>query len=467
MVKHYTQYEAVKRYPVIRGYLDHFRRVSKDNDIPGFLSFFFIQGQLAAPYVRIPMDNIHLDPRIHVFWIQGSRSGKSVSWGVINKLMKELDLETDVYTEGTDAGLIGSWERVEGTERGESEMVLRPGLLAGQKALNFDEGSLLLKPGKFSQNTVLYLQTACNSIGSEENIMRKHNVGDPIEIESMVSLWITTYPPDGVKEYVLHKGIFQRVLLFWRTWGMDLRQNISEERAVLPWGKIGAVTMDYDKIAQHFKDLRVALISRILSLSDISMTEWNAMDRPEQEDIVQACARTLFTKDETFNATMLSCVDDYYTLVRGMDPKLAEVVASFIPGILNYTIILATHLAMVERVWEVTGDHVIMAEEILFDLFQNLILWLEEEVEVGAKASERRAKEAAWKEAFKKVEKFDLGDRRGTGWARKSQVLELYGKARNLSSNSCFTHFKRAEHLFQSSREGPSIYCRLREEYEK
>ena len=210
MVKHYTQYQAVKRYPVIRGYLDHFRRVSKNNDIPGLLSFFFIQGQLAAPYVRIPMDNIHLDPRVHVFWIQGSRSGKSISWSVINKLMKELDLPTDAYTEGTDAGLIGSWDSV-ADGNGGFDNVLRPGLLAGQKALNFDEGSLLLKPGKFSQNTVLYLQTACNAIGSEENIMRKHNAGDPIEIESMVSLWITTYPPQGVKEYVLHKGIFQRV----------------------------------------------------------------------------------------------------------------------------------------------------------------------------------------------------------------------------------------------------------------
>ena len=466
MVKHYTQYAAVKRYPVIRGYLDHFRRVSKNNDIPGFLSFFFVQGQLAAPFVRIPMDNIHLDPRIHVFWIQGSRSGKSVSWGVIKKLMKALDMDTDVYTEGTDAVLIGSWERVDDGDGGQTE-VLRPGLLGGQKALNFDEGSLLLKPGKFSQNTVLYLQTACNAIGSDENIMRKHNVGEPIEIESMVSLWITTYPPDGVKEYVINKGIFQRVLLFWRTWGMDLRQGISEERAVLPWGEIGAVTMDYDEVTQHFKDLRTALMARVLSLGDISMTEWEDMGRMEQEDIVQGCARTLFSKDETFDAAMLSAVDDYYTLVKGMDPKLSEVVASFIPGILNYTIILATHLAMVEKTWVVTGAHVIMAEEILFDLFQNLILWLEEEVEVGAKASERRAKEAAWKEAFKKAEKFDLDDRRGTGWVRKSQMLEFYGKARNLSNNSCFTHFKRSEYLFKTTKEGASIYCRLREEYEQ
>lgn len=470
MVKHYMEYEAVKKYPVIRGYLDHYRRVSKNNDIPGFLSFFFIQGQLAAPYVRIPMDKIFLDPRVHIFWIQGSRSGKSISWGVIAKLLRELDLHPEAYTEGTDAGLIGGWDREEIEAEGgrtETQLIQKEGLLAGHKALNFDEGSILLKPGKFSQNTVLYLQTACNPIGSEENVLKKHTKDGPIELESLVSLWITTYPPDGVKEYVLHKGIFQRVLLYWRNWTMDMRQSISEERAILPWGDISDVTIEYDDIVQHFRDLETALLARIFSLAKITATEWEEMSRPEKETIVQSVARSLFDKDDTYDGAMLGAVDDYYTLVGNMDPKLAEVIASFIPGLMNYTIILSAHLAMVEGVWTVTGDHVMMAEQILFDLYQNLIVWLEEEVEVGSKASERRKKEAAWKDAFKKCETFDLDDRRGTGWVRKSKLIEFYGKERNLSQTSCFTHFNRSEYMFHATREGASIYCRLKEDYQK
>lgn len=463
-MRHYTQYEAVKRYPVIRGYLDHYRRVSKNNDIPGFLSFFFIQGQLVAPYVRVPMDKVFLDPRVHVFWIQGSRSGKSISWGVIASMLRELDLTPEVYTEGTDAGLIGTWDEIDEGENGKT-YVEKPGLLAGHKALNFDEGSVLLKPGKFSQNTVLYLQTACNPIGSEENILKKHTAKGPIELESLVSLWITTYPPDGVKEYVLHKGIFQRVLLYWRNWTMDIRQEISEQRAILPWGDVSDVTMDYDSIVEHFQNLRSSLQLRLMGLEGMNESEWSELGRKDLETIVQKHARDLFSKDETFDAAMLACVDDYYALVRNIDPKLAEVIASFIPGVMNYTVILATHLAMVEGVWEVHGDHVIMAQEILYDLYQNLILWLEEEVEVGAKAGERRAKESAWKEAFNKCEKFDLDDRRGTGWVRKSQMLEHYGRARNLSQNSCFTHFNRSEYMFKATREGPSIYVRLKEDY--
>ena len=117
-------------------------------------------------------------------------------------------------------------------ENGKKEEVAvqTKGMLAGQKALNFDEGSIILNPGKHSQETVLYLQSACNPIGSNSNILVKHLSGRRIETESLVSLWITTYPPAGVKEYVLTKGIFQRVLLYWSDWDMDRRMGVSMKR---------------------------------------------------------------------------------------------------------------------------------------------------------------------------------------------------------------------------------------------
>ena len=74
-----NDYAAVNKYPFFQGYVERFGRTSIDNDIPGMLSFFFIQGQIAAKYVRIPWDASHLDPRVHVFWIQPSRTGKTVA----------------------------------------------------------------------------------------------------------------------------------------------------------------------------------------------------------------------------------------------------------------------------------------------------------------------------------------------------------------------------------------------------
>jgi hypothetical protein len=132
---------------------------------------------------------------------------------------------------------------------------------------------------------------------------------------------------------------------------------------------------------------------------------------------------------------------------------------------MNYTVVLATHIAMVEGVWKVTGDHVDMAEEILYDLYQNLILWLEEKVEVGEKASSRRKKEKAWVDAFSVNEQFEMVGTRGEGWRRKSQVLSTYGKEMNVSSNTCYAHFNRYEYMFDVTREGAAIYIRLKKDY--
>ena len=72
-------YDIVQNNDFMRGYIEQFSKVSIDNDIPAMLSFFFIQGQIAAPYLRIYWDETHLDPRVHMFWIQPSRTGESIA----------------------------------------------------------------------------------------------------------------------------------------------------------------------------------------------------------------------------------------------------------------------------------------------------------------------------------------------------------------------------------------------------
>ncbi len=41
-------YQAVSKFPFFEGYVERFGRTSIDNDIPAMLSFFFVQGQIAA-----------------------------------------------------------------------------------------------------------------------------------------------------------------------------------------------------------------------------------------------------------------------------------------------------------------------------------------------------------------------------------------------------------------------------------
>ena len=97
-MKQAIEYEAVKKYKIFDGYIKHFGNVSIDNDIPAMLSFFFIQGQLAVPYVRLPWGASHLDPRVHSFWIQSSRTGKSIAWEFVGDILEDIGVPSGPYT---------------------------------------------------------------------------------------------------------------------------------------------------------------------------------------------------------------------------------------------------------------------------------------------------------------------------------------------------------------------------------
>ena len=129
MIEHSAdKYECVQENKVLSGYLEHFREVSINNEIPGLLSFFFMQGQCALPYVRIPIGGSNIDPRVSVFWIQDTRTGKSVAYEIIESTMSQAGLQCVDYSTGTDAALVGSF-----TQDDDGAPVSREGVLAGRR----------------------------------------------------------------------------------------------------------------------------------------------------------------------------------------------------------------------------------------------------------------------------------------------------------------------------------------------
>jgi hypothetical protein len=462
-MKRVDQYEIVKKNDIFRGYLEHFGNTSIDNDIPGMLSFFFIQGQLAVPYIRIPWGSSHLDPRVHAFWIQSSRTGKSIAWEFIGDILKDIDIPTDLYTTGTDAGLIGGFEEMKDGD-GNIETIEKEGFLNGRKALNFDEGSIILNPNKHSQETVLYLQSACNPVGSNNNILVKHTKAGRIETESLVSLWITTYPPSGVKEYVLTKGIFQRVLLYWSNWSMDRRMNVSMRRADSAFKKTAKMKVSYEEITDYFRDLEKRMRDKVLEVTETKFVEWDNMNREEQEELLQSSMTDVLSADESFYPAMYTAIEDYYDLLTGLGPGIGDVVASFIPAMENYTVILSTHIALMEDTWVVNDEHVDMAKEILYDLFNNLIEWLEGEVEIGAKVAEKANQKARWLAAHDASNPFDLGGR-GDNWRKRSDVMNAYMNQNQVTRGTAYNHFNKwAVKMFDTAKDGKLVFLRLRDD---
>ena len=472
MIEHSAEkYECVQKSDVLKGYLEHFRQVSINNEIPALLSFLFMHGQCALPYVRIPIGSSNIDPRVSVFWIQDTRTGKSVAYEIIENTMKKAGLQCVDYSTGTDAALVGSFRQ----EDADSPPTVRPGVLAGRKGMNFDEGSILLKPSKHSENTVLFLQSALNAAGTGRNVLTKHLADGTITIESLVSLWITTFPPDGIKEYVLDKGIFQRVLLYWRDWTLDMKKDVAYQLAdnVHSTPKF---TMKYDDIVQYFVDLDKRLKKRLCDTVEINPVMWDEENPPlnangqvtsvsekQEEWATDAMRKGMFRISADYRPALKSAIDEYYSLIEDMDPKKQGVCASFIMGLQNYTNIIAHHMAMLEGTWVVTGIHVDMAKEILYDLYLNLIHWLESKVKVGTSAAETKKEEKAWREAFKRCEVFDFDDHRGRGWVKKKALYEIFGSIQNLSSETSIRErFKRSEHMFDASRDGNRQYVRIK-----
>jgi hypothetical protein len=109
---------------------------------------------------------------------------------------------------------------------------------------------------------------------------------------------------------------------------------------------------------------------------------------------------------------------------------------------------------MMDDTWVVTGDHLDMAKDILYDLFKNLIQWLEGEVEVGAKKMEKENHRKDWLEAYNNISPVEL-DKRGEGWRKKSAVLKQFQANHHITRPTAFKKFNDwAAHLFDAATHG-------------
>ena len=467
--RQWNQYSVVKEFPVMKDYLERFRKTSFFNEVPGLISFFYLQGQAVVDEVRIPVWASALDPRIHVFWIQATRSGKTIAWEFTGEVAELAGLETEMFTSGTDSALIGSIDSVSDGDGGYIT-VENPGLLAGKKCLNFDEGSILLQPNpkQFFSEVILYLQQAMNTVGSHSNTLTKHMKNGKVETESRVSFWITSFPPAGVKDYVLTKGLFQRVLILYRPWSEDMRQRVSEQRMSGVFKNTMGEVKSLEDIAQHFIHLKERVRMRLLMKANLTHDAWENMSPKERDEVARAMMHEMFVPDASFEPQLMAAVDNYYTLIRGMDKHLSDVVCSFIPNVLSYTVLFATHIAMMramrdniglEEVWSVTGDDVEMAEEVIYDIYEQLVLWLESEVEVGAKAAEKAAVMNGWMKAYNACKSIEI-EGKGEGWVVKSNMMSRYMSQQGRSKSASYERFKQVKPKFNTHHLNSTQYIR-------
>lgn len=451
----------------IRGYIERFNTVSFFNEFAGLLSFFFVMGQVCAPYMRIPIHGTFIDCRVHTYWIQQSRTGKSIAWEFTDRLLEALGIESETFTAGSDARLIGTIEShpiidENGRPTGEIEHVVVPGLLNGYKTILFDEASVLLNDQKsYFSDKILYLQQAMAPLGSRTNVMVKHLVGGSVYTPSGVSLWMTTFPPKDIMHHVLDKGFFQRVFLFQNDVTVEQRQTVSEHRVAGAYVRPDERIMDYETLAGFISECTdlmknrlfdaMGLVDEIAERRDdegnvavytVSREEvWNRMSDEDRERAAMDHAYDIFTTSPGYYAAVFNANDDYYSLVHSItNENVRETAMSFIPNIENYTFIFSNLIAVIMRSEVVTEDHVMMASEIIYDNFHNLIIWLEQKQNVTDK-KRIAAERGAWESAYGACRKY-VDERDGVERAMQTELLEIYATQQCIANITAQRRFK-------------------------
>lgn len=160
---------------------------------------------------------------------------------------------------------------------------------------------------------------------------------------------------------------------------------------------------------------------------------------------------------------MLSCVDEFYGLLTGLDPQMKEIVCSFMPNVENYLVLFAVHIALTEQTWNLEGRHLEASLEIIYDVYERLVTWLETDVEVGQKRREKMARMSAWKHSYELTNEHDLG-KAGAGWMQKSEVFANYMKREGKSKPATYDHYKKAKQWFTERKEGSIVYVRWKGE---
>ena len=452
----------------LRQYVERFDTLSFFNQYAGMLSYFYILGQMLAPYVRIPIHGAYIDSRLHVFWIQASRSGKSIAYEFTAKILKLCGIESEKFSAGSDSKLIGSVIETpkvdeDGKRVGGVDFEVVPGLLNGYKTLLFDEGSILLDDSKsyFSQK-ILFLQQAMAPIGSETNVLVNHLKGASIYTPSGISLWATTFPPKDIMHHVLEKGFFQRVFLYQNDVNLETRQTTSEHRMSGVYVPVPEQVWSFEEISNWIISMRDDVRDRLFTVAGIDQDQWDSMTEEEREEVAVNHSHMLFSIGPNYHAALLSAVDDYYDLVKTVsDGNVRETAISFLPNVENYTIIFSNMIAATMGTNVITAEHISMASEIIYDNLHNLIIWLEQKRDYKA-SRQRQADVRAWKQAFNGCRK-QVHDRTKKEVVRKTELQARYAA---LNAVSVKTAERRLSKLIENKlsvmvKEGRNVYVSL------
>ncbi len=343
--------------------------------------------------LRIRRGDTWLDPRVHVFYLADSGSGKGVGASFVTDVGKKLGLNVYNATDFTDAALIGT---IRTTDDGEP--IIHKGLLSGQTRqwdegkggediVNIDillvsEASKILnpKPGPNDAGIMNSLQIAMNTVGTSDNMVTKKLAEGPsVSYGTDVTLFFTTFLPVAFADVVLKRGLFQRTLMVVKESNHDERVRINHEFFKSFYAKPdelyhNPVTREVaNKVTDEIVDMVVQTIK--------SANRW-AKSVEEIKVSKEASER------------LDNLVLKFQNQIKGLSPFLQAKIHEFVTRLAGHLVKLAAHVAILNHSEIVQAEHVDALENLHApQRFEDLITYLSNNVEEPKEFTTRMNKE--------------------------------------------------------------------------
>jgi len=207
-------------------FMIYFETKSKYNKLFSKLAGHVIVGQLTK-HIKLPQENYYDDNRVHLFLIQRSGTGKSAGNDAFLNVVRVLGQSVHSMDDFSDASVAGTV--VDNDD--DNDTTERAGFLGANDYVYADEASTLFDPTKHQAKTLIFIQKACNPIGSPGNIINRSLSAGAVETTSETSFLLTTFPPERRKEVeaILNSGLMQRMLFFPRPLDTATKRAMSSE----------------------------------------------------------------------------------------------------------------------------------------------------------------------------------------------------------------------------------------------
>lgn len=368
------------------------------------VSFHVLFGQL--PSIRaIPIhyENNTSDMRVHCMLFQRSGTGKGRGFSFVVEMAQQLELVCMKPDATTDAVLLGSFERIEGEpEPNQIFGILDPNKRPQVNLLMMNEAILILDTKKtdWNKDYMTYYQIVMNPIGTPDNRIEKTNLsmgGQIITINPVVSLFLTTYPPDKLLETITKAGFIQRMITLYNIQTFEERKD-HWKTMTAKTGKMG------DKSP---------LIAEIVN----ALKYINQYYRKNPFIIMS---------DET-SANLQMVMRQIFEPLDKVNDAMREHLADFVPRIYDNLIKLAYHHAMCRLSPIVENKDVLYGLKIMRPAWLRMIEYMEESDEIVEPTLRKwkRWRIDAYSAYDTIITEQKAKDKYNEGWVKKETLVKL------------------------------------------